>query len=163
MKEGNMSKYLWMAVAGVITAASPAKSESFWHGSIGRSEVVMELSCNPLSDRKNKTEKCGWSRYYYTSTLQDIVLREGNISSSGTITLKGVQDKKGELLRLNATDGDALSGWWQKGSRKLPVVLRRISAAEAKSIRSDKLVFRRLGTKKVDRKKLTKKLWKNKN
>ena len=99
--------------------------ESYWKGQIGDSKIYLELNCDITKEQKEKNS-CRFSRYFYESQLQDIIMARGGEISKNRYRLQVIHaDKVVEEFLLEHTHG-ILQGSWKSDGKNLQVLLKRI-------------------------------------
>jgi len=97
---------------------------SYWQGTVGKSKIYLQLNYDITKEQKEENA-CRYSRYFYESQLQDIVMERGGISKNH-YRLQVVHDEKVvEEFTLTHAHG-SLKGTWKSKGKSLKVVLKRL-------------------------------------
>jgi len=100
-------------------------NESYWQGTVGKSKIYLQLNCDIMKEQKEENA-CRYSRYFYESDLQDIVMERGDKISKNHYRLQVIHDEKVvEEFTLTHTHGN-LNGIWKSKGKSLKVVLKKL-------------------------------------
>jgi len=101
-------------------------NESYWKGTIGENTIYLKLNCHTENSQQSK-KNCNFSRYFYQSHLQDIVIEHGIEQPKNHYKLEVIHnDKIVELFILDKTS-NMLKGFWESKGKHLKVILKRIN------------------------------------
>jgi hypothetical protein len=104
---------------------------SYWKGKVGHAQIYMELDCEPSKVEAKAYKECenAGIRYFYRSSLVDIMLTEPNKDKTSSYEIKvqktDYDDKVQEEFKLHYHK-DKLYGIWKNQKKKLDVQLTRI-------------------------------------
>jgi len=123
-----MKKQL-LALIFTLAANAVAAQPTIWEGKIGKYPIYFYLNCDPEKNT-NAPDDCRNSRYFYTSSLQDIVIRSGgpveknkyvlNVSHDSYTGEPPISEKFLLVYKNNKFEGS-----WHNQSKKLAVYLER--------------------------------------
>jgi len=133
------------------------ENENYWQGTIGKSKIYLELNCD-ISKATEDKDSCRFSRYFYETQLQDIVMEHGGAIAPNRYRLQVVhKDNVVEEFVLNHSNG-VLKGTWESKGKSLKVVLKKLKLTQEydafETFRAKFLKFKR---EKVEKLKSSKK------
>ncbi|HFU75413.1 MAG TPA: hypothetical protein ENK66_04125 [Arcobacter sp.] len=132
-------------------------NQSHWQGTLGKSRIYLELNCDINKEQEEKNA-CRFSRYFYESQLQDIVMQSGGEIAKNRYALQVVHSEKiVEEFILTYSHG-MLKGTWKSKGKSLKVALKKLKLNDEydafEKFRTKFLKFKR---KKVEKLKGSKK------
>jgi hypothetical protein len=132
-------------------------NESYWQGTIGKNKIYLKLDCDISKVSKDK-DSCRFSRYFYESQLQDIVMKHGGEIAKNRYRLQVVHsDKIVEEFILNHNNG-VLKGTWTSNAKSLKVVLKKLKLnRKYDAFETFKIKFLKFKREKVEKLKTFKK------
>jgi len=110
-------------ILAIIFLTSLLASENYWQGSIGKSKIYLKLSCDIEKGTEEKNV-CRFSRYFYESQLQDIVMENGEKVGENGIRLQVVHKDKIQEEFMLKYDKGKLNGHWRSKGKTLSVKLK---------------------------------------